>query len=70
MGRRFCVGTSVLVMLALALGACRQEPVVPRESLDFASDPAILRGRWSGLGVSDRYGATAFSPGEKSSSAK
>lgn len=24
-----------------------------------------MRGRWSGLGVSDRYGATAFSPGGK-----
>lgn len=62
--RRFQVGVSVL--LVLALGACRQEPVevVPEpQPLDFGSDPSILRGRWSGLGISARYGATAFSPG-------
>ncbi len=52
-----------LFVLGTFLAACRQEPVVPREPLDFDSDPAILRGRWGGLGVSSRYGATAFSKG-------
>lgn len=61
--KRFRVGMSVLVLLVLLLSACRQEPVAPREPLDFGSDPRILRGRWGGLGVSGRYGATAFSPG-------
>lgn len=62
--RRFLMGVSVSVLLILALGACRQEPVVTGPTpLDFETDPHILRGRWSGLGVSARYGATAFSSG-------
>lgn len=64
MRRRFLIGMSVL--LTVGLGACRQEPVTPKPNpLDFAGDPSVLRGRWSGLGVSDhyRYGAAAFSPG-------
>lgn len=68
MGRRkrFLVGALVSVLLVLALGACRQEPVViePKPTpLDFATDPAILRGSWGGPGVSARYGATAFNSG-------
>lgn len=58
--RQILFGLSVLFLLAL-LGACRQGPVVPPpDPLDFATAPSILRGRWEGIGVSDRYRAAAF----------
>ena len=65
MGRRrkFLFGLSV-PLLFVALGACRQDPVLPPPNpLDFDTDPSILRGHWEGLGVSDRYRAAAFGLG-------
>ena len=38
---------SSLIVLTLILGACTQPPVGP-EPLEFASDPQILRGVWTG----------------------
>lgn len=61
--RKRFFGLSTLLLLA-TLGACRQDPVVPPpDPLNFSTDPGILRGRWEGLGVSDRYRAAAFGLG-------
>lgn len=58
--KKFLFGLFVPLLL-IALGACRQDPVVPPpDPLDFDTAPSILRGRWEGLGVSDRYRAAAF----------
>ena len=61
--RKFMFGLSVPLLLIL-LSACRQDPVVPPPNpLNFDTDTSILRGRWEGLGVSDRYRATVFGLG-------
>ncbi len=63
--KRFLFGLSAPLLLSglllTALGACRQNPVVPPpDPLNFGTDPGILRGRWEGVGVSDRYRAATF----------
>lgn len=55
-------GLSVLFLLAL-LAACSDPVVPPPDPLEFDTAPSILRGRWEGVGVSDRYRAAAFGLG-------
>ena len=68
---RWVYGLGLALMLASTLGACQQESVSTGPSsdlsnmlgspIDFTTDPSILRGKWTGVGVSDNYGETAFS---------
>ena len=62
---------AIALMLSSALGSCQQANVgtepgsdaltSPSGPTDFTTDPSILRGKWTGVGVSDSYGETAFS---------
>ena len=64
-------GLGLALTLMFALGACQQaetgtEPssdalTTPDGPVNFTTDPSILRGKWTGVGVSDSYGETALS---------
>ncbi len=58
----FSVG--MVALLALVLGACRRDTLVPptRPAVDL-DDPSVLRGVWNGVGVSSRYQAPVFGEG-------
>lgn len=58
---RKALGIGSVVLLFLALGACRQNPVVPPSQPIDLDAPGILRGVWTGVGVSSRYQAPTFS---------
>lgn len=58
--RRAAMGGLVVV---LALSACQRGPVEPPPTpIDFDTDSTILRGRWEGVGIINRYRGAAFGP--------